>query len=279
MKSTLQILNLQPAARLAYVPTEAEIIARLRKSKDPADKEEADTREASWLAWVEDTKLRGVIEPVKVIKLSLSLWEVVDGRNRLAAAKAAGLKEIPAVEVAEADVNGLIISTRAHRKGVTKGSIAYLALTLHSYLVGRGKGKKEKRSDCAYNSLAELAGAIGVGERTMDDAAATLLYLKDHPAEKTRLEPAIIAGLIDLNSARAGAGGAAETRGKPRRPSSYASATKTLRSLSSQLREVEAWKEEDRAAALTAFRNAFTGLNPAARAILLESLTEEGGAS
>lgn len=283
MKSTtLQILNLQPAARLAYVPTEAEIIARLRKSKEPADKEEADTREASWLAWVEDTKLRGVIEPVKVIKLSLSLWEVVDGRNRLAAAKAAGLKEIPAVEVTEAEVNGLIISTLAHRKGVTKGSIAYLALTLHPHLAtGKTGPKKDSGNDYPNTplSLPELASSIGVSAETVKDAAATFRFFEDHPAIKKKLEGSVIAGLISLGAARAGAGGAAATTAQPRRPSSFASATKTVRSLTSQLREFEKWEPADVEAAQSAFALAFAGLPPAACALLMECLSTASFAS
>lgn len=268
----LLTINAVPAKRLAYVPTEAEIIARLLKSKDPADREKADDRKTAWDAWIADTKERGVIEPVKVIKISLSLWEVVDGRNRLAAAKAAGLTEIPAVEVEEAAVNGLILSTLAHRKGVTKGGTAYLALTLHPYLAGQGRGRKEKRNDCAFNSLDELAAATGVSPRTMDEAAKTMAYLSGRPAERSRIEPNIIAGLVDLSAARAGAGGGATTRGEPRRPSSYFSATKTVRSLASQLREADKWAEEDQAAAVVAFQQVFAGLTEAARAILAASL-------
>lgn len=275
----IKVKEAKPAAILSHVPTEREIIAKLRESKEPKEKAEAEERQESWSAWVADVKARGVIEPVKFIR-SKSGIEIIDGRNRHAAAEESGMDELPGVEVGSSEVSGLVLATLAHRKGVTKGGMAYLALTMHPYLANRGKGRKEKRSECAFNSLSELALALGVGERTMDEAAQTFRYLEAHPAAKAEMEYKVISGIVDLGPARAGAGGGDSTKGKERRESSFASATRTIRSLSSQLRKFEKWHKKDQEAAVTSFAGIFKSMPAPARAALADALlvaSEEGG--
>lgn len=263
----------KPAALLSHVPTEREVIIRLRRSKEPADKLEADERQAAWSAWVEDTRQRGVIEPVKVVT-GKSGPEIVDGRNRHAAALEAGLETIPAVEVEQAEVAGLVLATLAHRKGQTKEGLAYLALTLHPRLASGKPGRKaQSPGERGISTLMELAASLGVGMTTMEEAAQTFRHFEGHPAERKKLEGMVIAGLVSLGAARAGAAGAAATGGQPRRPSTFASATRTARSLTSQLRGLEAWAADDVDAARSALRHTFAVLPPAARDLLVECLT------
>lgn len=197
---------------LAHVPLEVEVIANL--AGDRKHREKLGHLEGQWAAWAADVATRGVDDPGKFYR-EAGKYFFVDGRNRLHAARLAGHSTFPGLEVEKTQAFTIALASLAHRKGSSKGAQAYLALTLHPYLIGQGSGrKKEKPGEWAFRSLSELAAAVGVGASLMDQAAETHRYFADFPDQRAKMEPRVLAGVIGVGACRAGAGGGAATAGQ-----------------------------------------------------------------
>lgn len=97
----------------------------------------------------------GLLEPLKVCRengesrkqkaesgdLEVEKWFVVDGRNRLAALKALGIEDAPAL-VVEADPVEYALETAIARRQLTKSGVVLLLFERHPELAER-KGKRE----------------------------------------------------------------------------------------------------------------------------------------
>jgi hypothetical protein len=218
---------------------------------------------AEWEAFCADVAMRGVQEPVRYIVRGGKVF-IVDGRHRWQAALAAGLKSIPGIQVTEDKAIEIILGSVAHRRHMSKETVAYMTVIMYPHLAGGTRGRPVNSAKIAeLDQTAEMAVCppqaitrqsaalqVGCSLRLIEEACATFKVLSDKPSARKKLEPLIIGGIIGLGAARAGAaGGEASTDdNNQRRPSSYASVSRTLRSFTSQVREYDSWPADDREA-------------------------------
>jgi len=92
----------------------------------------------------------------------------------------------------------------------------------------------------------QCAEACGVRNETIIACVAALKHFRDHPADRERDEPKILAGIMHPNRYVHAAAGRAATAGKDRRPTSFVSWAPKWKSMVSNLRGWEQWAEADR---------------------------------
>lgn len=239
---------------LAAIPMRPEIADLLDAAGRPAD---AAAEREKWESFQADVGLHGVIDPVSYV-MTAEGPRIIKGRHRWRASVATGKAHIPAIEEPESRAREIILGEAGHRLNhVSKETAAYMSVMFYPHLaeVRRGGDRTQAAEQTAENAVCPpltrsgAAMMVGCSLRLIEEACATYKALADKPAMRKKLEPLIVAGQIGLGAARAGAAGGEGTGGQPRRPSSFASASRTLRSLTSQFREFDAWEEADRTAA------------------------------
>lgn len=148
----------------------------------------------------------GVIEPLKVSK-----GRVIDGRDRLDAALAAGLAEVPITEIPEDAIAGIFIASLCARHHFTKSAVAYLAFPVldaalqesrrravsaaRSFLSG---AKSESAHRTPPQSADALAAEHGIARTTFFEAAAIHKKFAEHPKLRATWEPKILSGEMGL---------------------------------------------------------------------------------
>ncbi len=222
--------------------------------------EAAEMREA-WDAFCANVDQHGVIDPVSYVQGPKGP-EIIKGRHRWRASQKMGVQFIPAIKEPEDRAREIILGEAGHRLNhVSKEASAYMAVLFYPHLAavtrGGDRSKPQQTAEIAVCppeakllTRAEAADMVGCSLRLIEEACATYKDLAEKPAMRKKMEPLIVTGQIGLGAARAGAAGGASTEGKPRKPSNFASVSRTLRSLGSQVRNFEDWDAEDRKAAV-----------------------------
>lgn len=244
---------------------------------------EAAAERESWEAFCADIAAHGVMDPVSYVKTADGL-RIIKGRHRWRASTLKGRSHIPAMEEPAERAAEIILGEAGHRLNhVSKESAAYMTVLFYPHLaeVRRGGDRSRPAAEqtaetavCPPLTRAGAAAMVGCSLRLIEEACATYKALAEKPSMQVKLEPLIAAGKLSLGAARAGAAGGSSTKDQPRRPSSYASASKTLRSLSSQLREFDSWDEADRSAAGEHLAVMVEGWPSSVRALFTEALTK-----
>jgi N6-adenosine-specific RNA methylase IME4 len=130
-----------------------------------------------------DIRSRGIVEPLETTPAGT----VLNGRERLAAAKEVGLPRVPIRLVDPADEIEYIILAALQRRHLTASQRAALALELDSYRTLRDEGEQrrlgnlrqhadEAKSPPRGKTRDHVAGWAGVSARTVQDAAT----VKEH---------------------------------------------------------------------------------------------------
>ncbi len=227
---------------LASVPTLPDLIAGIEGKRRVA-REHCERLEAlreNWGGILASIKGAGVIEPVKVIEGTL---EVVDGRHRILAAQAAKVA-VPYVEVPEVTAEAIIVESVAGRRHWTKSMLAYLAATNHP-TPPEGRPAKNSAKSAEFLSAADLGARYGVSARMVEAARELVGKFSKSKRLREKWEPQIWLGL-SLGGIKAGMEGDRSTGGRERRPSSFDSAQRAVRSLGSRLGAFGDWTEEHR---------------------------------
>jgi hypothetical protein len=94
----------------------------------------------AWLAFVEDIRQHGIRVPLQVTARN----EVVDGETRRLASVALGLAQVPCVIVSDEEVTECFMRELLHRRNLTKGQRAYLALPHLDELVEVSRRRRAK---------------------------------------------------------------------------------------------------------------------------------------
>ena len=225
---------------------ERAIITLLKSKKGHQDA--AGTRDLAWAAWVADIKTNGVMVPVQFYREDGSIY-ISDGRNRHDGAVEAGLEAIPGEEITKEQALARVLPLLAHKKHTTQGAKAYAALLQYPELASgkpgpKGKSNSPTNTGIAY-SLETLAGAVGVSLATMEEAAKTMRYLSTRLLDRDKMEPLILAGVVGLGAAKAGAASSEATGGKARKDPSYDTALTGGKAFWHTLRCIHAWPEDD----------------------------------
>lgn len=151
----------------------------------PAHRELSDTLNQEVLALVESVKEVGILEPLKVCSID-EQWHVVDGRHRLAAAKKAGLEQVPVVKVKASDAPRIIADTVAGRRHYSKGSIAFLAVLLNPDLLEQGPGRKDSAADSRAGTNVGTRAASSGEEAVSNNCALSAQLICDQFAVSRR---------------------------------------------------------------------------------------------
>lgn len=179
--------------RVAMLPAVVERQRKLAKTTGKDRKAHADKAEeltSEWFAFVDDVAAHGVLEPLKVTADGLL---VVDGRHRLAAARQAGLAEVPAILVQDKDAQAIILSAVCARRHFSKGALAYIALLTHPEVATEGEARAKAGQPSAL-SAEGLAKRTGVSLRLIGQAAALYRELDGFPKLAEDAEHSIFSG-------------------------------------------------------------------------------------
>lgn len=201
-------------------------------------------------------------EPLHVVKQADGKWAVADGRSRRAwAAILIGegdqrFASCPCVEVAAEEAESLALAS-LHRRMAPEYVIAYMGTLKHEgQLTSRGRGRPSKEVDMSDAvTQHSLAAEYGVAQSLVAQCVSALRHFQNHPADRKRDEPRILAGLMSPERVIHAATGRAATAGNPRRPTSYQSWLPKLKSFTSTIRTYEEWSAESKANALEALKD------------------------
>jgi hypothetical protein len=281
----------QDTARISFEDPTTLAIHPLCRDLPMLDKESPE-----WAALVNDIRDRGIDVPIIVDAQN----RVVDGRHRLAAAKALKLKSVPLVSSGDERAEDVIIAGIFHRRHLSKSAQIYLAYPLIQSSLKESKDSrsthiKPTAAGCVpSNKTADaLAARYGVGRNLVFEAAKVHklfeesdrkrdAYLQsvgpDQAAEapanlRAEWEERIMSGDIALGACVAGIAGAAKTKGKKRmaidRPRLFASAWKSVQA---QGHHWDKLTEEERDEARQVLIGAVAALPPDIRRILAKAI-------
>jgi hypothetical protein len=177
---------------------------------------------AEFAALAEDIKVNGVMEPVTLWTRPDGRLELLDGRNRLDAAEAAGFATVDEagtllggqwLKYRGDDPAAAVVGLNIRRRHLTKRQQADLVIRAvqaaagetPDSLAGVSRGSRGPAKDPVKAKSVQLAAQMGIGERTVERALA---------ARRAAAEP--IAGQLDLltgKEARPGRRGRSPWRG------------------------------------------------------------------
>jgi len=234
------LTDLVDAPDLAHVPTLKEAAAMDDERSGPF---------GDWFRLKHNIKAAGRLhEPLKVCAIEGGKWQVLDGRSRRAAAEELWLEgekqfvRVPCLAVRPEDAESLVTQSLARRM-VPVYVLAYLECLRHEgQLLARRRGRPSKQipaDDIVGQSV--IAETLDCARSVVSSCVSALRFFADHPADRERDEPRILAGLMDPERVIHAATGRAATAGQPRNPSSYETWWPKLRSMGSTIREFADW--------------------------------------
>lgn len=234
------LTDLVDAPDLAHVPT----------LKEAADMDEERSGPfGDWFRLKSNIKSAGRLhEPLKVCAIEGGKWQVLDGRSRRAAAEELWIEgekqfvRVPCLEVRPEDAESLVTQSLARRM-VPVYVLAYLECLRHEgQLLARRRGRPSKQipaGDIVGQTV--IAESLDCARSVVSSCVTALRWFADHPADRERDEPRILAGLLDPERVIHAATGREATADQPRRPSSYESWLPKLKSMASTIRSFADW--------------------------------------
>ncbi len=115
-------------------------------------------------ALADDIKANGLKEPVVSYE-----GMILDGRNRWEACKLAGIKKVPTAKYEGDDPAGYVVSVKLYRRHLTTGQRAMIANRIANMPRG-GDRKSDQTAKMQFDSVADAAATLNVGERTVHQA-------------------------------------------------------------------------------------------------------------
>ena len=112
-----------------------------------------------------DIRVRGILSPLDVTAAGV----ILDGHERLRAARELGLKEVPVRIVAPSDERSYILLAALRRKHLNPGQRAAIGLDLDEVEQERQEARERQRANLRQNT--EVASSPPRGERTRDRVA------------------------------------------------------------------------------------------------------------
>lgn len=220
-----------------------------------------------FLSLVESIKEQGLLEPLKITAAK----QVVDGRHRLRACRAAGFESVECIVVPDDRVGEIAVATLFERRHmVTRGQLAYAAYPLfaaghrelqrrNAELIKRGAQPGESST----GSVEGYASAVGVSRDLFLQAARLHELFDADPELRAEWEPKIMAPEmpIGLGAAIAGIRGQETSVGRtPQRNSALHNWEVAWRNITRPAGRWNRWTEQEREYATTVLRDEFAKL-------------------
>lgn len=176
-----------------------------------------------WLGFVDDIRENGVQHALLITHGNI----VVDGETRRQGAIAAGLEDVPVEFVDENQVYTVIMRELAHRRNLTKGATAYVAVS--TGLLDRifeeaqerqtarlKKGQISVVDSIDNGTLDRIASELGLCRDLIFQARKVAKIFAEDDAYRIDLEPKVKAGEVGLGAVIAGYAGRKTTAGVDR---------------------------------------------------------------
>lgn len=216
---------------------------------------------------VESIKEQGLLEPLKVTSAN----QVVDGRHRLRASRAAGFETVECIVVSDDRVGEIAVATLFERRHmVTRGQLAYAAYPLfaagHRELQRRNVDlirRGAQPGESSTGSVESYASTVGVSRDLFLQAARLHELFDADPALKTEWEPKIMAPEmpIGLGACIAGIRGQETSVGRtPQRNSALHNWEVAWRNITRPAGRWNRWTEQEREYATGVLREQFAKL-------------------
>jgi hypothetical protein len=142
---------------------------------------------------------------------------LVDGRHRLAAARAAGLAKVPCIVRAENEAVGIILHSLVDRRHLSKSAQAYLCYpVLAANHSTHGGARRSTSIESTLKSAEALGAKLGFSRDLFFQARAVHERFASRPDLRERFEPSIMEG-AGLGAVLAGMAGQEATLKKPKR--------------------------------------------------------------
>lgn len=121
-----------------------------------------------------------------------------DGRNRRDATRQCNLDTIPAQLTTESAA-AISLRTTAHRRGVSRGCIAFMAVQVYNHLLNNQPGPKDNsRTECVNSddllTIDDVAKRVGVSPRLVTQAVELAGLIDLHPRDAKDTVTSIHAG-------------------------------------------------------------------------------------
>ncbi len=249
-RGPVELKLLFDAPELAAVPTLPQAAAMDIDREGPA---------CDWERLYASIHKHGVLEDLKAVKQPDGRWAVYDGRSRREGAQQIydkGNFHRGKVMVSEitAEQASVIVMESLSRRNVPDYVLAYLrCLEFEGQLLAKKRGRPVKSLDEKDAvSQQSLADDLSVSVSVVNACVGALRWFQDHPADREKDEPKILAGLLSPERAIHAATGREATADKPRKPSSFESWLPKAKSFTSTIRDFDKWTERARANAADA---------------------------
>lgn len=153
-----------------------------------------DNESDEFVAFVEDIRVRGVQEPVKVDSEN----RIIDGRHRYWASKQIGLRELPVVIVPQGEVVSTVVQSLLQRRHYSKGARAYMIVPFfkdafeeararhRAFLASGGKAKVPFEE-----TVAGFAAKLGISDKLLTQAQKLHNLFTEKPELKKQFEASI----------------------------------------------------------------------------------------
>lgn len=202
---------------LSRVATRWDVLDKLTTERD--HQETLAELKDEWTAFVEDIRLHGIREPLKIAIIG-GKATLLSGRHRRAAAMELGI-QVPCEEVPESEAMPTIESSMMLCNAFSKGQRAYVAVLLHPEVAlepSKGGRRAETPAlNAGVSDMPTLAAKFGVSLRLIEQACQLFRELDKSATKRAKHEWRVFAG-HGLGGIIAGLGGAESTAGKPRPP-------------------------------------------------------------
>lgn len=226
---------------LAAVPTLERAAALDLEKEGPA---------LDWATLTESLVEVGQLETLKVVKNPDGGWWVVDGRSRRGALEslAFGPDYTVRIEEVTAARAECIARDSMKRRMLPRWSLVYMECLSHAdELLSRGRGRPRK-GDITDDTMtqARLAERCHVQPSIISICISAIRHFRAHPADREKLEPKILSGLMAPDRVLPAVAGAAATKDKSRTPFSWKTASPHLSALTTNFRAWAKWSAGDR---------------------------------
>lgn len=239
----LALIDDHPA--LKYLPTLESAAAMIMTDEE----NDGDGPSGDWNRLVASIEAVGLIEPLKAMAAPEGRWWCADGRSRLAALRKIHGHEgdVPVIVVTEIDAETIARETLSRRQAPPYVAAYFMCRQNEEAMCAAKRGgdrSKFPKGNLITQELVSLT--CGCRLETVNACVAALRHFREHPADRERDEPKILAGLMHPSRFIHAAAGREATGGKERRPTSFVSWAPKWKSMVSNLRGWDEWAEADR---------------------------------
>jgi hypothetical protein len=143
-----------------------------------------------------DIAARGIDQPLLVtVCAERGCYLLIDGRHRFAAARLAGLEQVPVLEREEEEAADIVLHSLVNRRHFTKSAQAYLCYPVLAAMAPDKPGRRNQSIESTNSkSIEDLCADLGFSRDLYFQAKQIHEKFSSRPDLRERFEPSILAG-------------------------------------------------------------------------------------